>query len=87
MLPAFAVPAFGGQDPSFLLYEKQERLWRHVANLEHSTRASASILQTESVARHVCMPAGGEMILNSDGADWILNSLREYFSPNPVATV
>ena len=64
-----------------LHYDRQVRQWRQVANLEPSKLASALIPQMDSVARQVGMSAGGEIILNGDGADQVLNVLRKYFAP------
>ena len=57
-----------------------------MSNFEPSKRASALILQIRW-KRHVCVSAGSEIVLNGDGADQILNILREYLAPGAVDAV
>ena len=50
--------------------------------MEPAERASASNLQMDSVARQVCTPAANGVIMNNNGANQILQSLREHFTPD-----
>ena len=55
-----------------------------MANSETSKGASALILRMEGVTQQFCMSAGSELISSNDGADQILNILREVFAPDAV---
>ena len=71
----------------FSQYDRQVRLWRQVANPAPSGRASAEILQMDSVARQVFMAAGNGVILNQDGAVGIFSILLDHVAPGAVDAV
>ena len=87
MLPAAAAPSFDGEGSSFFHYEQQVRLWGQVANSDPPGRASALILQMDTVASQGCMNAGIDASMSEAGADQILNTPRENFAPDAVDSV
>ena len=49
--------------------------------------ASASILQLDTVPRHVCVAAGGDAIMDQEGLDEISVILRAWSAPRAVGSV
>ena len=47
-------------------------------------RVPAHISQINTVARAVCMAAGGDVIMDQEGLEKILAQLRDYFAPDDV---
>ena len=81
MLSAEKVPTSDGEGASFQDYEQQVRVWMCTAKMEPSNRAAASVIFTNSVARQVCLSAGGDILENADGASRMLKISRNYFAP------
>ena len=77
----------GGRGSTLIAYEQQVYLWRHVANLGPSRRASALLLRMDTVARQVFLHAGGDTFTNGKGAGSVLGILREYFAPGAVDSI
>ena len=81
MLRIAPVPTFGGESSSFVYYGQKGRPRSQVARLEPAKRAAAFLLM-DTVARRVCLHAGGDSRLDGEGVDSILNILRESCAPD-----
>ena len=76
-----------GKVESFANYPQQVELSRQVATLNPAKRAPALILHTFSVARKVCMAAGGDVIMSRDGVEKISELLSDHFAPEAADSV
>ena len=76
MAPAVAVPPFGDERSPLFEHRQQVRLWRRVANLGPSDRASALVLRMDNVARRARLRAGGDTFMNRQGAENVWDILR-----------
>ena len=76
------VPAFDGQRSSFLNYEEKVTLWGNISPLEPAKKAPHLLLHMADVARKVCLTVGKDVVGNIDGAEQILNILRNRFAPD-----
>ena len=84
MYPLAQVPAFGGKSASFFDYEQRVRLWGQAAGVNPSERASMLILRMDTIARQVCLNAGGDTFTQREAADAILKILRNYLQPDAL---
>ena len=81
MLPAGRLPIFGGNGAFSQRRVQQVRLWMRMTKMEPSSRAAALVLNVNSVARQVCLSAGGDHLENTDGVSRALEILRNFFAP------
>ena len=81
MLPADKVPIFDEKGASSQGCEHQGRLCVRIAKMAPSSCAAALVLRMNSVAREVCLSAGGNRPIRYDGAMCMLEILRNYFAP------
>ena len=68
---------FDGGGESLANYAQEVGLRRRVASLDPATCASALILHMGSVARDVCVSAGGDVVRSQGGAKKIAELLHE----------
>ena len=78
MYPPTQVPTFGGKSSPFIDYDQSVRLWNQSADVSPSKRASMLIPQ---------MNPGGGACVKGEGAETILNTLRNYFQPDALGHV
>ena len=62
-------------------------LWNQVTNLDPARRASAVILHIDAVAQEVCMAAEGDVIMDQEAVEKIMELLRDHFAPGTVDSV
>ena len=60
----------------FCEYDPKVRLWAQVTNLGPAKRAFALILHKDTVARQVCLHAGGDTLMDGGRAGCTPNILR-----------
>ena len=87
MVPAAAVPAFGGKGSSFSGYEQLVSLWPQVTTLEPAKGAAALILQMSDVARHACVTTGKDHVIYGDGVRRIMEISRDRCAPDAVDAI
>ena len=78
MFPSVIAPCIDGWGESLENYARQVELWRQVANLDPAKRAAVLFLEMDTLARKVCMAAGGDLITDQNGANEISELLRRY---------
>ena len=87
MLPFSPVLTSDGMSSSFAEDEQEVRLRNQATDLEPAKRASAFILQMDTIAQQVSLRAGGATLIQGEGAESISNISREYFAPDALDRV
>ena len=72
---------FHGKGASFIEFEQQVRLWMQMTEMEPPKRAAALVVHMNSTARQVCLAVAGDHIAKNNGAEHVVNTLRDYFAP------
>ena len=87
MLPSLSVLSLDDKGASLPNYGHQVKLWRQETKSDAAERSAALILLMGAVARQVCMAAGGNVIMDQEGAKRILATLHDYFAPETADSV
>ena len=80
-------PKFDGRAGSFASYDEKVTLRKRISAMGPAKKAAHLLLHMSYVARKVCLPAGRDVIGNSDGAEQILKIPRERFAPDAIDSI
>ena len=58
-----------------------------MTNMEPSKRAAALVVHMNSRARQACLAVAGDHIAKNNGAEHVVNTLRDYFAPATADTI
>ena len=84
MEPLVQVAAFDGKGSPSVDYEQRVRLWGRTAEVDPSRRASTLYPRMDTIARRICLDAGGDTFPQGEDADTISETLRNYCRPDTI---